>query len=620
MLIRRSASAYRPVPSPRPRPVDDGCAPACPECGGLQCLCRPRFFAGQLLTEEDLNRLDHYVVEKNKLHNRYLHGWGVVCGLEVVCHPCDDKVIVRPGYALSPCGEDIVVCNEVTVAVCDLIKACKDYERRRWECEPYPYGQDDDCKDQCQQWVLSIRYDEKPSRGVASLTDSHSGCCSKCSGSGGNCGCGGSSGGSCACGEKANGMSKGSGSASRSRRTPLQCEPTTTCEGFKFEVSKFKPNKVGRSPVYTNMPTSYLPAGQLGTMKSGLDKDGLRDCLEELAASLPPKPGGNPTPEELYEWCCRTKEAMQDYFRSRPTYDCLLDEKLAAIRCPRPDPQMTDDERQKYASEVQTSVSSLYRLGQEYLRYCACSALLPPCPDPVGDPRVPLAVITVCGDDCTLVKVCNLDVRQYVITFPMIQHYLKGLGVSRWFQERLQALCCPREEVRTPARTRGLEGLTHLVANQERPRIANFVSRPVRRVSRVRTAESGAQDFSKLLLGALAQPNREFDTFSLLAGAMGAVDEAGTPLATNLELENPLQALMVNGLVTPLLKSFMPQRFAEAAQPIAAKAVKSDTEESKEADIARMQSELDALRKTATEQQASINILLDELRKMQEGK
>ena len=64
---------------------------SCPACGGLQCLCRPRFFAGQLLTEEDLNRLDHYIVEKNKLHNRYLHGWGVVCGLEVVCHPCQDR-------------------------------------------------------------------------------------------------------------------------------------------------------------------------------------------------------------------------------------------------------------------------------------------------------------------------------------------------------------------------------------------------------------------------------------------------------------------------------------------------------------------------------------------------
>ena len=85
----------------------------CPECGGLECLCRPRFFAGQLLTEEDLNRLDHYIVEKNKLHNRHLIGWGVVCGLEVECHPCEEQIVVRQGYALSPCGDDIVVCADI---------------------------------------------------------------------------------------------------------------------------------------------------------------------------------------------------------------------------------------------------------------------------------------------------------------------------------------------------------------------------------------------------------------------------------------------------------------------------------------------------------------------------
>src|SRR6266496_6842089 len=84
---RRGTLDCRPTPVCDPRPV-------CPACGGLECLCRPRFFAGQLLSEEDLNRLDHYIVEKNKLHNRYLHGWGVVCGLDVVCNPCDQKGVI----------------------------------------------------------------------------------------------------------------------------------------------------------------------------------------------------------------------------------------------------------------------------------------------------------------------------------------------------------------------------------------------------------------------------------------------------------------------------------------------------------------------------------------------
>src|SRR5713226_386618 len=127
-------NSTRTVPSPTKE-----CAPnPCPVCGGLECLCRPRFFAGQLLTDEDLTRLDHYITAKNKLHNRYLVGWGVACGLEVVCNACDGMVTVRPGYALSPCGEDIIMCAEAAVDVCALIQQCKKREPRN--CLPAQTG------------------------------------------------------------------------------------------------------------------------------------------------------------------------------------------------------------------------------------------------------------------------------------------------------------------------------------------------------------------------------------------------------------------------------------------------------------------------------------------------
>src|SRR5262245_39829148 len=162
----------------------------CPVCGGLECLCRPRFFAGQLLTEEDLNRLENYIIGKNKLHNRYLHGWGVACGLEVLCNPCDGYVTVKSGYALSPCGDDIVVCQDTAVNVCDLINRCR--TQKEWDCDPAWPNPNPICGDQDQQWVLYICYDEKPSRGITALRGSTSApCCSRCS-------CGGSS--SCGCG------------------------------------------------------------------------------------------------------------------------------------------------------------------------------------------------------------------------------------------------------------------------------------------------------------------------------------------------------------------------------------------------------------------------------------
>src|SRR5262245_35520973 len=69
---------------------------------------RPRFFAGQLLTEDDFEALVAYIVGKNKFRNARLFGAGVVCGLEVGCDPCGG-VIVRPGYALDCCGNDLVL-------------------------------------------------------------------------------------------------------------------------------------------------------------------------------------------------------------------------------------------------------------------------------------------------------------------------------------------------------------------------------------------------------------------------------------------------------------------------------------------------------------------------------
>lgn len=49
----------------------------------LQYTKRNRFFAGRLLTAEDLKLEQEYLREKQKRHNRYLHGFGVVFGLEV---------------------------------------------------------------------------------------------------------------------------------------------------------------------------------------------------------------------------------------------------------------------------------------------------------------------------------------------------------------------------------------------------------------------------------------------------------------------------------------------------------------------------------------------------------
>ena len=210
----------------------------CPVCGGLECLCRPRFFAGQLLTEDDLNRLERYIIDKNKLHNRYLHGWGVVCGLEVMCNPCKGFVTVKSGYALGPCGDDIVVCRDADVNVCELIQQCRQHQ---WDCDPAWPRPDPICGDQDEPWILYVCYDEKPSRGITPLHGgSGAACCPKCScGGSSSCGCGGTS----MSGQDRNGMTTSEQQAYRrtSLKTPPQCEPTVQCEGYKFQLRKASP-------------------------------------------------------------------------------------------------------------------------------------------------------------------------------------------------------------------------------------------------------------------------------------------------------------------------------------------------------------------------------------------
>ena len=141
-------------------------------------------FTAEARSEEALNRLDRYIVAKHRLHNRYLQGWGVARGLEVICHPCQGQVTVTTGYALSPCGDDIVVCRDETVDVCALINRCREREPQP-DCEPPRAVGKDECKDVEEKWVLAIRYTEAPSRGVTALRGFGTGGC--------GCGCGGDS-------------------------------------------------------------------------------------------------------------------------------------------------------------------------------------------------------------------------------------------------------------------------------------------------------------------------------------------------------------------------------------------------------------------------------------------
>ncbi|HMO30276.1 hypothetical protein [Enterovirga sp.] len=413
----RTASSTLRYPAPSYAGGTSICVaePTCSCCGELECLCRPRWTAGMIVTEDDLNRLDHYMTAKQRLHNRHLHGTGVVSGLIVTCHPCGNgQVQVSSGYAIGPCGEDIVVCKDDVVDICALIQRCRAVERGDVECRPW--GDVKGCSDLREEWVLSIRYDEQPGRSTPMLRAEGSCEC------GGSCGCGG--GGGCACG--------GHGSAPKTKPLhdprPASCAPVVTCETYRYDV-------------FRNPPAKLQPGPRDKQSVSWFKNAEIFECLWDLlgiAVTRPPL--GDRFDRQAWMVYCRTlKQAILDYMERHGTQHC---EALAAI-CSLPCGDMTTDAAlfQRQAAEIsQTFVAVLIGM----IKDCLCLKLLPPVQPQACDPRVPLALVTVdTSGGCNVVEICNwTPLRPMVLSAPAIEHWLHLFDIPAQLHLLLARLCC----------------------------------------------------------------------------------------------------------------------------------------------------------------------------------
>ena len=136
----------------------------------LKCACcgepmeRLRYFPRQLLTADDMRAEQEYFREKLRRHNRYLHGWGVVCGctLEPVSNTKGYKVRVCPGYAVAPQGDEIWIddCIEVDLKTGAQDPPCS----TRWPCPPE--GVMPGAADAPVRVYIAVRYAECSSRPV----------------------------------------------------------------------------------------------------------------------------------------------------------------------------------------------------------------------------------------------------------------------------------------------------------------------------------------------------------------------------------------------------------------------------------------------------------------------
>ncbi|MEJ2454132.1 MAG: hypothetical protein P8103_08255 [Candidatus Thiodiazotropha sp.] len=542
----------------------------CGSCGGLECLCRPRFFAGQLLTEEDLNRLDQYMVKKQRLHNRQLHGWGVVCGLELSCDPCDNLVRVSSGYGLSPCGDDIVVCADESVDVCSLIQACLEGERRVQPCDP-PYHGNQGCADETEEWLLMIRYQETPSRGIAALRNATAE--ARCR----PCDCGSS--GGCDCDDTTQ-------TRSSAKPQPAQCEPTLLCEGYSFEVCR-------------------VPPGQEKESQGGAMSQRFAACSQpffDYLIRFAPELADYEEMEmaQLYDLCCRLKGALLDILSNHTSHNCTLVERLQRMVCPEPDPdQYTPDTYRDAITERLEVVGVVWYYS---LIDCLCSVLLPLC-ESSDDPRLVLGKVTIRKRDCKVLQVCNwITERKFVTSFPNLQYWLSWLPYMRDMRELMEQGCCDLsswltkwfEQIGSP------EGL-HQFGTFNKLGMASFAG------AKAYAGQSKA--FSNLAFSAFAAGPGRLTPKKLFNGVMGMKDENGEPYLSELERSNLLPTLMLDRINSDLIGRAMPSGLAAVAglaSGFTASATGADS-----GAVETMRAELTVLKETVELQKQQI----DELKK-----
>ena len=122
---------------------------------------RNNYFFGKLMTVRDYFAEQCYFNEKRWLINRMVHGWGIVCGLDVKRIPkdpadhnkgyFDTKVKVTEGLAIDCCGREILVCEDQYI----------DLDPEKSECD-----QEKVKKEKLHNLVICLEYNECKSESI----------------------------------------------------------------------------------------------------------------------------------------------------------------------------------------------------------------------------------------------------------------------------------------------------------------------------------------------------------------------------------------------------------------------------------------------------------------------
>lgn len=356
-------------------------------------LERSRYFAGLLLTDAELTTDQHYFRERLRRHNRDLHGWGVVCGLEIGCDPdCAEQIIVHPGHAIDSRGDDIILFRPTPFNWIHYLKErAKQVEP---DCGPYAKPskpvEADSCAGAKREYCLVLSYNEEMTRPQTAL------------------------------------MYDTGGKTNR-------CEPTRIRETVRLDL--IERIHIQRQPVSPLLE-------RLCTCIESVAKDSvLAEIWKKIGDVNQPEPGY----DELYTLFCTFRDYVQDLYTQNPhNVRCNICTELGSIKFP------TRGDNQYYRS-LWATFARLYGYVAQYVLDCLCHALLSPCPECEPYQPIILACLTVDGD--VLTHICNLARRWYpspledkLMVFRFFQRLLRT-NQSEWIEEYLlddllEQICC----------------------------------------------------------------------------------------------------------------------------------------------------------------------------------
>jgi hypothetical protein len=398
----------------------------CAACQGLTTLVRPRFFSGQVLTETDLTALERYTIDTHRMHNRYLHGPGVVCGLELVCEDCGDGIAIRPGYGLDPCGRDLVVPDVQHVDVARMIRDCIAAQRATPSCDPPLTGPPKGC-DIDERWCVTLCYREQPMRPMTPLASStRTKAASGCGAPAGGCGCSDSSGHA----GVTNGCGAGCTEFVAVADLPPGCEPTRIAECFEIGVHRCEDDCCGIAEVLADT----FPMKAIACVRTLLPLFTKRTTTRQQTALVGAAIGSVGDDETTRTGICELWASVYELYTRDPLRTtCQMPKELEQVDC---SPRGTDETDDAYRERLVASSQTLVLLVVSYLRDCLCHAINPTCSAPCDD-RIVLGCLT--WRDGKVLDICNLQCRQYAGSFVSRRYWLPVLPAVMW---ALGLLCC----------------------------------------------------------------------------------------------------------------------------------------------------------------------------------